>query len=170
VFLCAYVCINVKLSTFGHFYAISASIADRRGPKTVLYMIQLPANPIYAAVSTCTSSSTSDACAPPAAGDIDAIPDTVPVSESEPTLESSSASATASFVVPVWLEVRTDDQQDVYYFNEHTGDSAWEPPADWFRALDGTVYTYVLYICDARACACGLNSNSCAWDHDMYRS
>jgi hypothetical protein len=41
-------------------------------------------------------------------------------------------------VVPVmWREMRTDDQQDVYYFNEDTAVSQWEPPADWFRALNG---------------------------------
>ncbi len=37
----------------------------------------------------------------------------------------------------MWREVWTDDQQDVYYFNEDTEVSQWEPPADWFRALNG---------------------------------
>jgi hypothetical protein len=58
-------------------------------------------------------------------------------------LPAAVAVAVARAPVVTWRELLTDDGQDVYYFNDHTHESTWDPPSDLILLLDGTFCTCI---------------------------
>jgi hypothetical protein len=51
---------------------------------------------------------------------------------------TASTMSTAARTPSLWREVLTDDAaQEVYYFNDETEDSLWDPPKDFILLLDG---------------------------------
>jgi hypothetical protein len=88
-------------------------------------------------------------------------------SEETPHLptRSSSSGAAAACAHALWREVLTADGADVYYFNDETEESLWDPPNDLILLLDGTSRAYA-HACRFRIRSIAImNSNMTSHDY-----